>query len=265
MSILTASNHLRFTIAGLFALLLIAVLATPAMAQENDSPFGKEEAEKIMETQFFMSQLMMLGHDEGLRNELEVVDEQVDDLKELAKNYQKDMMSFYSDNKELLEGMQKSALGDNPEDAQEMVKKFQKKNAEFSQGYMDKLEEVLFPHQIERLKQIAKQQQMKLTNKYSDEFGIAASLSKELGLTAEQEEQLNETIKDARQEYYDTVETAKKKALDRIMGTLTPEQKEKMEEIIGDDFDQDFMRRKNREKAKKRRKKLREEKAELQE
>jgi predicted secreted Zn-dependent protease len=95
-----------------------------------------------------------------------------------------------------------------------------------------------------------------MTNQYSDEFGMASSMAKELGLTPEESKKLNETIKEAREEYYEAVEAAKKKANEKIMSVLTIEQKEKMKQILGDLWDQDASRRKAREKAMKRSKEV---------
>lgn len=257
MNCLNFPNRIRTNVQSLFAVLLVFVLVAPAIAQEKETnPFGGEEQRKMMETQFFMQQLMMLAHDEELRKELEVVDDQVEEVKKLGQDYQKDMMKFYADNRELMEEMQQMYSDGNVEEAQEMGKEFQKKNTEFSESYMDRAAEVLLPHQIERLKQIAKQQVVKMTNQYSDEFGMASSMAKELGLTPEESKKLNETIKEAREEYYEAVEAAKKKANEKIMSVLTIEQKEKMKQILGDLWDQDASRRKAREKAMKRSKEV---------
>ena len=249
-------NRLNFR--KLFAILLVFTVVAPAFAQDEDAnPWGGgEQQQRAMETQFFMQQLMMLGHNEELRKELEVVDEQVEDVKDLAQNYQKDIMKFYTDNQELGQEMQQLIRDGKMEEAQELGKQYQEKNAEFAQGYLDKANEVLLPHQIDRLKQIAKQQVVKMTNQYSDEFGMASSMAKELGLSKEETKKLNETIKAAREEYYEAVETAKKKANEKIMSVLTIEQQEKMKEILGDMWDQDATLRKTRAKAMERQKEM---------
>ncbi len=228
------------------SLLILFLVAAPLHSQRVEMA---EEQKKQMETQFIMQQLMMLGHDSELRKELEVVEDQVEKVKKLSQDYQKEMMKFYSDNREMIEEMQKLYQDGETEAAQEMGKAYQEKNREFMQGHMEKVQEVLLPHQIDRLKQIAKQQQTKLMNRFNDEFGVAVSLADELGLTAQEKKRLIDTVKKARDEYYKTVEAAKKKAKDKILGVLTTEQKEKMTELIGDDWDQDAMRRKNREES----------------
>ena len=61
-----------------------------------------EAAQEKMEMQFLISKIATLSYDEELRKELEVVDRQAKQLKELAKNYQTDTMKFYTDNSCLL-------------------------------------------------------------------------------------------------------------------------------------------------------------------
>jgi predicted nucleotidyltransferase len=96
------------------------------------------------------------------------------------------------------------------------------------------------------VRQIAKRQGAKYTNEFHDEFGLTAAFADEIGLSAEEKKRLLDTIKEARNEYYATVEDAKKKANEKIMAALTTEQKEKMKEILGDEYDQQASQRKAR-------------------
>jgi len=241
MNLLSFPICIRFAVPKLFALSLALFFTASAMAQDDSQGERHEQQQKMLESQFFMNQLMMLGHDKALRKELEVVEEQVKDLKKLAKDYHKELTSFYTNQNSI----QKMPAGE-----------LQRKIIELSQGFMDKASGVLLPHQITRLQQIAKQQRIKLTNQYSDEFGVASSLSKELGLTEQEKEQLEEATEKARQEYYETVATAKKKAKEKIMAALTTQQQDQMNEILGEDWDQDKVRREARLRVRKNQKKF---------
>jgi len=232
----------------LLSLALVFAFAIPSMAQQEDAMAkAKERQAKMMETQVFMQQLMMLGHDSELRKELEVVDDQVESVKELAQEYQKEMMDFHMSNSKLGMEIQKLYKEGKVAEAKEITEEYQKRSEEFSQEYMERASEVLLPHQIERLNQIAKRQGAKYTNEFHDEFGIAASFADEMGLSAEEKKRLADTIKEAREEYYATVAEAKKKANEKILSVLTTEQKEKMKEILGDEYDQEAMLRKSRQ------------------
>ena len=208
-----------------------------------------EAAQQKMETHFLISKIATLAYDVELRKQLDVVDDQADKLKELAKNHQTDTMKFYTDNTELITKLQGAAGKEGAEHSIELANKFNQKKADFAKAYMDGLMDILLPHQVDRLKQLVKQQRTRLKNQFSDEFGIAASLADELGLDAEQKKGLNESIKIAREEYYDSVAAAKKKANEKILSALTVEQQEKMKKMVGDIWDQEAGRRGKRLKA----------------
>ena len=207
-----------------------------------------EAAQEKMEMQFLISKIATLSYDEELRKELEVVDRQAKQLKELAKNYQTDTMKFYTDNSELITKLQ-SAKKEGAKHSIELANKFNQKQADFAKTYMEGLKDILLPHQVDRLKQLVIQQRIRLSSQFSDEFGIAASLADELGLDAEQKKSLNEAIEIARKEYYDSVAAAKKKANKKILSSLTVKQQEKMKKIVGDIWDPEAARRGQRLKA----------------
>ena len=223
----------------LFSVALVFAVCLPALAQQEDAATkARQRQTKMMETQMFMSQLMQLGFNSDLREELEVVDDQVEDVKKLAQNYQKEIMEFHMENRKYMEDVQKLYQEGKHKEAQKISEEFQEKNDALSQRYMDRAAETLLPHQMRRLQQIARQQRVKSVNQFSDEFGVAASLADELGLSAAEKKRLIDTIKEARKEYYETVAVAKKKANEKIMGALTTEQKEKMKEMLGESYDQ---------------------------
>ena len=239
-------NH-RNPVCILFSIAIVFAFAIPSLAQDQDAlAKAKERQAKMMETQMLMNQLMMLGHDSELRKELEVVDDQVESVKELAQDYQSEMMKFHSKNAKIGIEIQKLVQEGKAEEAQELAAEYQERNREFTESYMEKAKEVLLPHQIERLRQIAKRQGAKYTNEFQDEFGLTATFADEIGLSAEEKKRLLDTIKEARNEYYATVEAAKKKANEKIMAALTTEQKEKLKEILGDEYDQQASQRKAR-------------------
>ena len=233
-----------------FVLLAITLLVlSPAAAQfganaEQMEKMKQRQAE-MMQTQFFMQQLMQLGFNSELKKELEIVDNQAEDVKTLAQDYQKAMMEFHQNNGMMGFEIQKLHKEGKFKEAQQLGESFYEKQKAFNQEYRDKAAEVLLPHQIERLSQISRQQQAKLSNQFQDEFGVVASAADEIGLTKEQKDALVEKIKEARKEYYEKVEAAKKEANEKILSALTPEQQEKMKSLLGDDWDQEKNRRKS--------------------
>ena len=78
----------------------------------------------------------------------------------------------------------------------ELSKEIQLRQKEFSESYLKKANETLLPHQVKRLQQISKQQRVKRMNQFQDEFGVAASMADELGLSEEERDRLVDAIKD---------------------------------------------------------------------
>lgn len=245
-----------YSLCILFSVAIVFAPVTFVSAQSDAMAEAQAKQAKMMESQMLMQQLMQLNYNAELRKELEVVDDQVEEVKELGQDYQRDMMKFHQKNAQLAVEMQKLSMAGKHKEAQELGEKYQQLNQELSDKYMEKAEEVLLPHQIQRLKQIAKRQGARFMNEFQDEFGVVASVADEIGLSADEKKRLIDTIRQARKEYYESVADAKKKANEKIMASLTTEQKEKMKEILGEEYDQEAMQRKAREEMMKKQREM---------
>lgn len=104
-----------------------------------------------------------------------------------------------------------------------------------------KVEEVLLPHQVKRIRQIALQ--MRLS---SSGYGSAAALNgedvaKELGITPEQIEELKKREIEVRQEIQEKTREFYKKlneeAREKLMSVLTSAQRQKLKDLEGDKFE----------------------------
>jgi len=229
---------------------LICLSASPLMAQWGAGM--AEQQKKQMQTQFLMQQLMQLNFNSELRKDLELVDEQLKEATQLAKDYQKEMMEFQMENSEVQMELQQLYKDGNHAEAHELSKEYRKKYTEFTESFIDRAKETFLPHQMERLEQIATQRRVKTMNQFQDQFGVTSALSDEIGMSAEEKKRLIDVIKEARKEYYEAVAAAKKKANETIMASLTEEQKEKLKDILGESYDQGAMMRKSREEMSKR-------------
>lgn len=247
---------IKTSILRLLSVALVLTFSTLLFAQEDKMAEAKKRQAEMMQTQMFMSQLMQLGFNDELRKDLEIVDDQVKTVKKLAQDYQKEMMEFHMQNRDLGLEIQELYQAGKHEEARQLSEEFQQKNQGFSQGYMDKAKEILLPHQIERLQQIARQQRAKNSNQFGDEFGTAISLADEIGLSAEEKKRLVDAVKAARKEYYETVNAAKTKAKEKIMSSLTTDQQAKLNELLGDEFNQEDSIRKMREEAMKKQREM---------
>ena len=232
----------------LLSLAIVCAFANASQAQTEDAVAdAKARQAEMMELQMFMSQLMQLNFNTELRKELEVVDDQVKSVKKLGQDYQREMMEFHQEHGKMGLEIQKLMQDGKHAEAGELGQEYQRLNQEFSDGFRKKAEEVLLPHQIRRLKQIAKRQGARYSNQFGDQFGIPVSVADEIGLSAEEKKRLIDAVKVAREEYYAAVADARKKANEKIMASLTTEQKEKMQEILGEEYDQEAIQRKVRE------------------
>ncbi len=231
----------------LFSLVCVFVFAIPSVAQQEEMVAEMRQRQaKTLQTQLFMHHLLQVGFSSELQEELEVVDHQVESLKELAEDYQRDMVEFRKKNVQVGLEIRKLMKEGNNEEAVKLGEESQNRNKELLERYMEKAAEVLLPDQIKRLKKIAKRRDVKYMNQPQGEFSVVATVADEIGLSMAEKERLKAAIREARKEYHATVKEAKKKAQEKILATLTPEQLENLKEIFGEDYVQDAMPRKSR-------------------
>lgn len=97
-----------------------------------------------------------------------------------------------------------------------------------------KLEKVLLPHQFERLKQIDVQNRLQ-------QRGAAAltsgDLAAALNLTDQQREKLEKRAEQVQAELREKMRQLQTEARDKMLDVLTPEQRAKLEQLMGDAFD----------------------------
>ena len=190
-----------------------------------------EEQKKLMENQQLLQHLQFIAQNPMIQKELEIVPDQLGTLGTLMKDYQsyqqKIMMEYQ---KEIADARSAIAEGDQKK-AMEIGRGLQKKMNERTSEIIGELEETLLPHQLRRLRQLARQQSLKYQSGYNDEFGVPYALADELELTKKQKEKLKQTIEDARkrlpektratqkvhaQAYHGSVAARKARSLSRI-------------------------------------------------
>ena len=159
--------------------------------------------------------------DPSVRKDLELVDEQMDRIREVNKEFGQRIRDSLGDlSKDGFDPAQASKLKDIIGDIQRQ-----------KQEEIDKL---LLPHQIDRLKQVALQMQMKSR-------GTANALSNDkiaeaLGLTEEQIKNLKSRSTELQQEIAEKTKKLQADAKEELIGMLTSEQQQKLKEMMGDDF-----------------------------
>lgn len=165
-----------------------------------------------------------LAQNRGVQKEIELVDEQLQQLKKINEDFSKriqEQMQSIQDNKGNFDIKNAKKLA-------ELIKQLgDEKNS--------KMEEVFLPHQLERLKQISIQTQMKRSGEqalFSNRDVIEA-----LDLSKEQQDELKKKAKALKKEMEEKMKEWKEKAREELFDELTREQREKLKAMLGNDFD----------------------------
>ncbi len=155
--------------------------------------------------------------DPNVRAELEMVDDQYEDLKRL--------------NSEIQERTASQLRGLDFQDTANLAKQIRF----IRERSNEDLDAVLLPHQLDRLRQIQMQSQLKrrslvdiLTND---------PLKSDLDITDQQSEQLREEEKEIEEDLAREIAKLREQARDRLLSKLKPSQKSEVEKMIGDAFE----------------------------
>ena len=224
-----------------FLAIVFLSIANMALAQEEDTKELSLQvtAKQMIDSQTLMGQIIQLAYNKDLQQELSMVPDQVEHLKEISSAYQKRMMERGMETLKMSEKIKELMAEGKSQEAAEYGKKIQKQFMEQTNLLTEQATEALLPHQVERLQQISKQQSLKTQNKFQDEFGIPFAMADDLGLSKDQKKQLEKVTKEARKEFYKEVEKLKEKTKKAIYDELNKEQQEKLEELLGDFYDRE--------------------------
>jgi len=180
----------------------------------------------------------MLLRSEKVQKELELVDDQKAKLKEVGEKAMARMREAFSG------GGDFRNMSD--EQRRARMAEFQKKGQELAEQTKKDIAEVLLPHQVERLDQIALQV-----------LGVQALADKEvqesLGLTEDQKQQMQKAREEVGEKIRamfapgaerpenpgERMQSLRKEAEEKVSAVLTAEQKEKFEKKKGPKFDVD--------------------------
>lgn len=133
-------------------------------------------------------------------------------------------------------------------DPSERNKKYQEIYVKLGAETDKRVEEILLPHQIKRIRQIALQMRLGASGGFG--YGSAAALNqediaKELGVTPEQVETLKKREVEIRQELQEKTREFYKKmndeAREKLMSVLTDEQRQKLKALEGDRFEWKYL------------------------
>ena len=167
-----------------------------------------------------VSNLMM---DDQFQQELELVDSQMEDLRRIQKEMQEAMA-------EEMKNMRQPNGSFDPQRMQSMGEMMRRLREDADKQVND----VLLPHQQDRLKQMRRQMRMK---SQGDANALTSGeLAKELGLTEAQIKRLKERSAELEKEMQEEIARLKAEAKEKLLKELTKDQRKKLEALIGADF-----------------------------
>jgi Spy/CpxP family protein refolding chaperone len=160
----------------------------------------------------------MLGM-ENVQKQLELLPEQKEKLREIAKKYQEDSRQVY-------QGHDWTKFRELPQEEQRAkYREMQERYTKLGDEAKKAAEAVLLPHQINKIKQL------ELRQRISGMLYNPGTLD-QIGFTAEQKEKL----KALREEQQKKMAELQEEMMDKTMGLLTPEQQKQLEELSSKPF-----------------------------
>ncbi|MEX2185976.1 MAG: hypothetical protein WD875_04240, partial [Pirellulales bacterium] len=174
-----------------------------------------------------MGTLLPWVYSPQMEKELEIVDDQKEKLTRLRNDTMTELRDLYATMRD--------------EDRQEWARKYNEISSKLADDTDKRVSDILLPHQVRRLRQIALQMKLNSTG-YGSSAGLAnGEVADELGLTEaqkkrlkEKEQQLRVEIQRKTQEFYKQL---REDAREELLSVLTEQQRRKLNELIGDEFE----------------------------
>ncbi len=168
-----------------------------------------------------------LLQDENVRKELDLVDEQISKLRDVAEKMQEDMRAQF-------QGFDFGSLRDlSEEERNARFAEMRKKGEEVAASAQKEVDAVLLPHQRERLKQLMVQSTMRFG---ADRALTSGTLAEELGITEEHKEALAKKQEEVQAAMQEKLAKIRQEAQDDLLSVLTPTQQAKLKSMIGQPF-----------------------------
>ena len=164
-----------------------------------------------------------LAQNNGVQKEIELVDEQLAQMKEINEEFTKRTQELFAG----IHGENGNIDLSNIGNLASTIKSIKKEKE-------DKMKEVLLPHQFARLKQISLQTQMKRNGQST--LLANQDIVEALDLSEEQQEKIKERAEELKKELEEDIKELKEKSRQKLLKELTSDQRKKLEEMMGDDY-----------------------------
>jgi Spy/CpxP family protein refolding chaperone len=161
---------------------------------------------------------------EEVQQELQLVDEQKDKVRDIVEGSRDKFREVFSNMAEETRDLSED------ERRAKFREKFESVNTEIEK----ELGKVLLPHQMDRLKQIDLQTRVRYRGAGALTSG---DLAKALNLTEEQREKLEKKQAEVQEELQTKIRELQLEAREKVIAVLTPEQQAQLKKMLGDQFD----------------------------
>jgi Spy/CpxP family protein refolding chaperone len=206
----------RYLVAVLSAALLV-VGSSSLFAQGGRPPFGGGFGGPGGDT----GAVFFLIQDENVRKDLELVEDQVTKIREIGRK-------MFEGGREQFQGLRDLSEEEREKKMTEIRENMQKRATELQA----EVNNVLLPHQRERLKQISLQSRLRRGN--TSDAIASDTIAKELGITDEQKEKLKAAQEEAQKEMQEKLTKLQEELKAKVLKVLTAEQRAKFEKMVGE-------------------------------
>ncbi len=158
--------------------------------------------------------------DPQVREELGIVDEQVEQLRAIGEKMRESMQSQFQGLRDLPAEERQAAFAKLREEMESRVKDIQKE-----------VDGILLPQQRDRLAQIQFQEQVRRSGSLDSD-----TLKEKLGITDEQQQRLAKLAEEANKEMEAKIAKARTEAREKVLSALTPEQQATFKKLFGEEF-----------------------------
>ena len=166
-----------------------------------------------------------------MEKELEIVPEQTQALGKLRAEVMEKMQSLWT----------VGVAGDGNIDREERLKRYAESSKALAEETDKKVREILLPHQLRRLSQIALQMKLAQTGYGGSQALAGDDVAQELGITDEQKAELREKEQEVQKEVREKTQEFYKKlqeeSREKLLSILTPAQRKKLADMIGEKFE----------------------------
>lgn len=193
----------------------VGMILASSLALAQRGTFGRGGADTA-------TKLYLLSNEDVVK-ELELVDDQQEKLAAMRQRTQEEAREMFSGLRDL-----------SADERREKFEEFRTKMADRQKEIDKEIDGILLSHQKSRLAQI--QTQMQLRRQGGGSALSSDRLVEELGITDAQKEQLQKVQEEVRNEMRDQIRKLQADAQKKVLDVLSPEQRKKYEEMVGEPF-----------------------------